>query len=286
MVKPIILNKRNVIPDDYKNRYVYQFPNGMVHLKSAKIALARLQMWNSINNITDTFHNNMFNIKLPNGNDLVTPYIKIPDGQYTLEQMNVFIQYVCIQNNFYLITDSGDYAYFIELVFNPTQDRVELVCYVVPTLVLLPAGWSAPGGFPFPASPMTPQLDLSTSGDYAGFAKYLGFTPALYPPTPSAVDYNVLADEADSIYAMESLVVNCNLVNNSLSIPATQLYSFSISDVPFGAVANESPTAEFSYVKVNDGIYTSLQITLTDEFGNNIFIRDTDIVIVLSIDSE
>jgi len=280
MVKSIIINGGNVINDVYKNRYRYYFPAGQVHLKDSKIAVSRLQMYNSIYNISSQLNNNTFTIQW--NADTVTSYIiTIPDGQYTVPQMNLFLQYVCIQNSLYLITDTGDYAYFLEILDNPTKNLVEFVAYALPSV--MPSGWTYPlsATWTLPLADTTPQLVIP-----AGFGLYLGFTAGTYPSSPQSTDYNVLAQDVDNVYNVESLIVNSNLVFNNLSVPASQLYSFSLSDIPFGTLLNASPSAEFNYIPIVDGIYNFIDIWFTDESGNDIYIRDTDITILLAVKSK
>jgi hypothetical protein len=277
MVKSVIINADNVINDIYKNRFRYNFPAGQYHLKDSQVAVSRLQMYNSIYNVSTQIGNNTFSI-IWNADSAVQYDITIPDGQYTIPQMNLFIQYVCIQNNLFLITDTSDYAYYIELLPNPTKNLVELICYALPTA--LPSGWSLPSGatWTLPLAASTPQLVIPED-----FGYYLGFDAGTYPPAVESTDYNVLAQDVDRVNIVESLIVNCNLVYNSLSVPATQVYSFSLSDIAFGALLNASPSAQFNYINIVDGIYAYIDVWFTDERGNPVYIRDTDIVIMLSI---
>ena len=277
MVKSVIINGDNVINDVYKNRYRFFFPAGQVHLKNSQVAIARLQLYNSVYNITSQLGNNKFSI-IWNADTATTFAITIPDGQYTVDQLNLFIQYSCIQNNLYLITDTGDFAYFLEVLPNPTKNLVELICFALPTT--LPVGWTLPptATWTLPATASTPQLVIPT-----GMGKYLGFDAGTYPTATQATDYNILAQNIDQIYNVESLIVNCNLLYNSLSVPATQLYSFSLSDIPFGTLLNASPGAEYNYVNIVDGIYSYIDIWFTDEKGKDFYIRDTNLVILLNI---
>jgi hypothetical protein len=160
---------------------------------------------------------------------------------------------------------------------NPTKNLVEIIAYALPTA--LPTGWSLPPGatWTLPGTPKTPQLVIGTK-----FGEFLGFDVGNYPPATQATDYNVLAQNIDKVYNVESLVVNTNLVYNTLSVPATQLYSFSLSDIPFGTLVNASPSAEFNFLQVQDGIYSFIDVWFVDQDGKDVFIRDTDIVVLLS----
>lgn len=278
MVKSVIITGRNVINDQFKNRYRFYFPSGQIHFKDHDVCLSRIQIWNSIYNITTQLRNNEFQL-IWNADTATTYTITIPNGQYTVAELNLFLQYVCIQNNLYLITDTGDYSYYFELLDNPSANLVQLICYALPST--LPAGWTIPPGasWTLPLADTTPQIVFPADNL---FHTLLGFDAGTYPAATQTTDYTVLAQSVDAIYNIQSLVVNTNLVYNNLGIPATQLYSFSLADIPFGDLVNASPSAEYIYMPVIDGIYSYVDVWFTDEDGNDVFMRDTDAVIILS----
>lgn len=216
--------------------------------------------------------------------------VTIPDGQYTVQQLNTFLQFTFIQNTHYLVDGSGNYVYFYEILWNPTKDIVELVSYPIPTALgtyTLPVGatWS------LPAVTTTPQLLLTRSSvyneftfltTYFGLGYLLGFATGIYPPAPQTSVYNVLADYPDEVYSINAISLACNMLSNNLSIPQSLLYSLPINDVGFGEAIVDKQ-GSYAFVPILDGVYPDIIIRFYDQNGNRLRVRDTDIVVYLLI---
>jgi hypothetical protein len=71
-------------------------------------------------------------------------------------------------------------------------------------------------------------------------------------------------------------------LNNKFSIPNTVLYSFSPVGSTFGSLIESSPN-QFSFVDVQDGMYTSFDIAFLDQNFNPIVINDSNLVVQLMI---
>ncbi len=78
------------------------------------------------------------------------------------------------------------------------------------------------------------------------------------------------------------MVVGCNLVNNKLANPRSIIYSFSPGGVTYGSLI-QSNAYQYSWVDIQDGTYSSIDISFYDQNYNNLAILDTNIVIFLLI---
>jgi hypothetical protein len=69
----------------------------------------------SIFNITDIYNNNKFGFGFPTGNSInsYTMFaLTIPNGFYTIEDLNSYMQQYAISNGLYLINNNGDNVYY------------------------------------------------------------------------------------------------------------------------------------------------------------------------------
>ena len=74
----------------------------------------------------------------------------------------------------------------------------------------------------------------------------------------------------------------CNLINNPLANPNNVLYSFAPAGASFGGTISSSPYSH-NYVTIADGTYNQLIIQFVDQNFNPLIIKDTALIIQLSI---
>lgn len=272
---PLILNKNNLVSDSNNNTYRYTFPAGSVRFQNSKIAVSNINLFFSWFNITQENNNNTFQITFPTlaGSTLYT--IVIPDGYYSIPQLNSYIQQFCIVNGLYLINTSSQNVYYFEFVENPTAYAVQFNSYPVPTS--LPAGWTN-GGISFPVVASTPLLTIPATD----IRNFIGFNAGTYPAVFQATNFSKTSDFTPQVNLVSSIILTCSLLKNAYSIPNTIMYSFSPSNYTFGDLVNEKP-AELSFIDIQDGDYTEISITFLNQDLNPIKIRDTNIIIQLII---
>ncbi len=159
------------------NRMVYNLP-GSKNLEGAEIALASCYMyysWQNINSIP--LGNNQFSIYLPPvsidgevtlggvyGSQYYT--ITIPDGIYTLTDLDNYLQQWSIDNDFYLVDSSGNNVYFFQISSNLTQYNLQFNSYVLPSLYI---GQTFASKYPTYTQPPNGFLNtLTGSGNTSG----------------------------------------------------------------------------------------------------------------------
>lgn len=271
-IHPIILNQNNNVDD---NTYTYTFSKGASHLKGASIALSECNIFYSWQNITARFNNNSFSIIFPDNTvPTFTEYdITIPDGNYTVEDLNQFLQQWQIDNAKYLVNNTTlKNYYFIELVTRPHTYQIQLIMYDIPTA--LPVGYSNPSGMVFPAVVSKATLVLSNNkfGDLIGFEPNAGYFSALSTKTPQ-------------MSPISSILMSCNLVNSGFSNPSNILYSFVSGSTEYGrmiSVQNQS----IEFLKIPDGVYRELTIKFMDDKFRPLIIKDHSLIIYLLIKIE
>ena len=276
MVRSIIITGKDLVEQSapYNDTYNYSFPTGMVRFADCEIAVASVALWYSWYNITVAKGNNTYsyvwNAAVPE-----TVQVTIPDGWYSMADLNKFIQYEFIKNGHYLINQNGCFIYYAEIIWNPNSFRMQINCYPLPTS--LPSGWTNPGTWSFAISGSeTPQLIIP-----ANLSVLLGFLPATYPPVPQATNYSVVAPYADKFFPVSSTIIGCSLLQNTLAIPATTLFTMPIENHYYGEIYSQ--VGQFAFVPMVDGQYSNFSIQFFDQDGNRMILNDTDVTVSLVI---
>ena len=294
MVKPVILTQKNYVD---QSTFKYDFPRGSVKFTDGdKVALAQLSMYYSFYNITNAYKNNTFTY---NWWDNTHPYgtinagntytVTFPDGFYHLNfpvspinTYNEFFQKAMINNNTYLLDATGEYVFYMEIVWNNTYGRAQIISYPIPTV--LPAGWSLPptATWTLPAAATCPVVNILAINNVNTL---LGFNAGSYPPTNETTTYSTTGTTETDFFPVSSVVVACNLLKNLYSTPATNLYTIPISNSSFGfpIVVN---LGEYAYVNLQAGIFDTFNIQFFDQNYNPLVLNDKDVVVYLLFDTK
>lgn len=288
-MKTLIVNSDDVIDTVYNDTYKYSFPTGAVQFKDDSIALVNLSIYYSWFNITSSstggkYNNNNFSYRWYNNAGGSVFNITIPDGNYSISDLNAYLQSQMIANGHYLVDSAGDYVYYMELKSNSTYYTCNFFSYPVPTS--LPVGWSNPAGMTFPIIASTPQLIILSVNNAVStinnFGKVIGFDAGTYPPVNQNSNYSVSSTKAPQVSPVSSIILTCNAINNTYSNPSTILYSFSPSSVQFGSLIQVSPP-ELSFIDIQDGNYTDITFQFYDQSFNRLAINDSQILMLFNI---
>ena len=274
----LVLNSENVISGGNNNIYKYRFINGMYSIKDdSEICLSSITMPYSWFNITSSYNNNKFQI-IWYGTVTTTYTIILPDGFYLVSDINNYLENFMIQNSLYLIDSStGNYIFYIKLFTSATYYSNQILSFAVPSS--LPVGYTAPVGWPgFPIVASTPLFTVLNNN----LQSLLGFSDGNYPPITQVSNYSVLSNLLPPVGSpVNSIIVRCSLVDNSVSMPTDILDSFSINST-FGSNINYSPNYE-KWISIRKGTYSDITITFVDQNFNNISIIDSNVIITLLI---
>jgi hypothetical protein len=273
MVNTIVVNGSNVDSGN-TSRYTFRFTNSQTFV-GQQIALTGLNIYYSWFNVSASNVNNTFSYVWPVGP--VTVDVVVPDGYYSVSELNSYLQFVMIQNNHYLMDAGGDNVYYLELVENPSLYAVQFNSYPVPTA--LPGGYSAPAGWSgYPAVASTPQLVVPNTN----FQYLIGFTPGTYPAAVQATNYSATSDTTPQVSPVSSVLVSCSLVHSGISSPDDIIFGFSPSGTAFGSII--SPTiSSLVWNTLRDGTYNEMTLTFLDQNYNFLPITDTNLTVLLAI---
>jgi len=283
----LVVNSSNVANTNTNATYQYKFINGGFRIdEGMECMISSAQIPYSIFNITSVYNNNKFVLGWPVGpatNVFQLFQITFPDGFYTIDDIRNYLQQFCITNGLYLINSAGDYVYYIDVQQNATYYANQILLYTVPRS--LPTGWTQPSnwiGYSTFTSDRTPFVQFQTSSQ---FHEYMGFTNGFYPPgaptTGYTTNYSILSNRLPPIGSyVNSIIIHCSLVNNTVVSPSDILDAFQITNTKFGSNINYQPQVE-KFVKLQPGSYSSMILTLTDQNNAPISLLDPNILITI-----
>jgi hypothetical protein len=250
-MKSINLNTLNVTGSN-NSKLIKKLPNNIKFDKNDKLAFNNLVISHSFFNISPEFNNNEIEIVYNNQ----TTIIRLDPGFYELSDINFALQLETIKttNNLpYCITNSGDYLYFYELIYNSTFYSVQLNVYPV----VFPAGATNPKNAIF--NQYCPQIKFNNN-----ISDLLGLQKNIYYPSISSrlVNFNIYSYQLNLVpnfSPLSTILITCNLINNELDEPNNIIYSFSTNIGSYGTNLSVKPS-EMIFIDVKEGIYNQIEI--------------------------
>lgn len=265
---PILVNGNNVIVNDpFQSRYVYNF-NGTFNGEGWEIGLVKGSIYNSWPNISPQFDNQSFSYIWSDG---TTNTINLPQGFYTVSDLNFAMQNAMLLNKHYLINDQGEPVYYLTLTENPVQYAISLVAYPVPTS--LPSGWSLPSGasWSLPITATTPQLVISSGNN---FKDIIGFNSGLFPATPQTTQYTTRSTATPVITPVGVVNLVCSGVGISQSSTPYSIFDFSNADAAgYGDIIPlQNPVPE--YYSLGASSSSQIEFSLVDQNNRPVKVLD------------
>jgi len=290
----LVLNASNVEQDGNNNTLIYNFPNSIL-LKDKYIAISQIAMYYAWFNITAQYSNNTFSYTWVNGIVPTTFNVIIPDGLYNIVDINAYLQWTFIKNGHYLINNSGDNVYFIELLVNTNRYAVQINTFLVPQV--LPVGFTQPGNWGgYPTTQQNPIITIPAKfnliiGYTAGFSSNANFNNLYIPPLPDNGNNYVAKDGLGTLSYLSntypdvqpnsSIYLSISNINNPYSQPSSIIYAIT-PNVAIGEQIIETPP-NFMWNKMIDGTYNQLRLQLLGIDKRPIIMKDPNMTIMLTI---
>lgn len=264
-----------------KNSFTYPFVGGGYDIsdstKKYSIGVSSITIPYSFYNISEIYRNKMFSIIVPTSAGNTTTYnIELPSSFMTVNNLNHFIQWWSINNNFYTLNNTGEYTYYIELEYNVSTYSVNSIFYPLK----LASGGSNPNNMYLDAT-RTMQIQISQANE--GFGKLIGLIPGLYP-TVNTNTNTISVNSNTTVVGSEINAINltASIVRNDISSTVDSFYCFTSGSSNFGANIVVLPPS-IIYVDCFKGRYQNLTITLKDQNNRDIQCRDANICIMLCL---
>ena len=283
----LVLNSSNVSNTNTNTTFKYNFIQGGFQIKDMEMCVSSITLPYSFYNVSSYYANRTFSLIFPTAATTTTISITLPEGFYTVTDINSYIHQICIDYGAYLIDSTGNYVYYQQLVYNTTYYAVQLLLFSVPTT--LPTGYSyatagASGSIytsaiKLPTTAYIPRLSLASSGS---IATIIGFVAgATYPTAASTTSQSLKSTLTPVGSTVNSLVMECSLVNNSCASPSDILDSMPINDTAFGSNIIYQPYPNF--VSMSNGTYNNFTFSFRDQNLNEIYAKDSNVSITLII---
>ena len=286
MSNSLVVNSSNVIGLN-NNTYQYKFIQGSFQAKDCEMAIGSATIPYSWYNISSLYGNNKITINFPYLATTYTMAITFPDGFYSASDINNYIELQCLNNGLYL-TNGGLNYFFISLSANVNYYTNQFVFFLVPTTVAsglyagysLPATgyWSATVGNGLPTVSTTPYVTFPAT---SSLGSVLGFTAGIYPTSPYTSNASSQSNTTPNGSTVNGIIVRCNLLDNNITMPSDILDCIPIN-AQFGSNITYSPSFP-KWIKLKDGTYNNMTITLTDQNYNTIYARDPNLIITFMI---
>lgn len=280
MSNTLVLNSSNVVGAN-NNTFQYNFIQGSFDVQNYEIAVGALTIPYSWFNVTSFYNNQSFTIVFPYLATSYTMNITLPNGFYSINDINNYVQLQCINQGLYLISGGVNYYYF-NISVNTSLYAVQIILSLVPTT--LPTGysqpatgfWSTTSGNGLPTSTKTPTFSLPATGSIGSL---IGFAPGvtLGPSTTQSLSFTSTSTPVGS--TVNGLLIKCSLINNSVTQPSDILDAVPINST-FGSNITYNPSFQ-KWIKMRDGRYSSMTITFTDQNYNTLYAQDPNILLTL-----
>jgi hypothetical protein len=242
----------------------------------------------SFYNVSSYYNNRTFSLVFPTAATTTTIAVTLPEGFYTVTDINSYIQQVCIDYGAYLIDSTGNYVYYQQLVYNTTYYAVQLLLFSVPTT--LPTGYSyatagASGSIyttsaKLPTTAYVPRFYLAPSGSIATIIGFAAGTT--YPSAQTTTSQSLSSTLVPVGSTVNSIIMQCSLISNPVTFPSDILDSMPIKDTSFGSNITYDPSFE-KYVSLSNGTFNNFTFSFRDQNLNEIYARDPNVSITLII---
>lgn len=268
-MRNLIFNSNNLVPNSFNSRFRYNFVggNGYEIQEGDQIALSSLQIPYSWFNISVANNNNSYSISF-NG---VIRTVTMPDGFYTINDIDEFLSAFCITNNLYTLAPNGDYVIYCRWSQNTSRYAIQWDSFPIALKVsgTNPAGITLSGNIPLLIVPDT------------NFKLIVGMNNATLPSVTQTATYSKISDFAPNLTPVNSIIVNCNLVRNAVSNSPNAFTSFSPTS-EYGTQLLFNPSFP-TWMPCVSGKYNQIEIFLTDQNYNILRCNDSNVCIEVII---
>ena len=281
----LTLNSTNLSNTNTNTSFKYDFINGGFSCKNYEMCVSSVTLPYSFYNVSTYYSNKTFSLIFPTAATTITHNITLPDGFYTVTDINAYIQLECQNHGAYLLDSNGDYVYFIQLAYNTAYYTVQLLTFLVPTLAGIgtytrpPSGLYSTSGTGLPTISRVPQITFASTGS---IRTIIGFAAGTFPTTSQTSNYNTSSSLTPMGSTVNSIIMQCSLISNRCTFPSDIIDSMPINDTSFGSNIIYNPSFE-KFVSISDGTFNNFTFSFRDQNLNEIYARDPNVSITLII---
>jgi hypothetical protein len=263
------------------NLYRLKLPKAVEFKKGDKLSLYSFSMYNSFYNISQTQYQNT-NIQFTWFDNTVYNWT-IPDGYYSLSDLNLWLQQQFILNKLYCVnSNNSQNIYFVQFQTNSVLYKAQIdVYFVVSSANALLYGYQKPEGalWNFPATNTMVRIAINDN-----LKTYFGFsTQTTFGIITPVQNMNYLSDVCPSISRVFSIYLGCNLITSDFNQIGNLFSQFPIS-ASYGNLIKIESSID-SLISIKEGIYSEISITLWTQENKPLVFIDTDLTLFLIVET-
>ncbi len=210
-------------------------------------------MYNSFYNISASQYQNT-NITFTWFDNTIYNWV-IPDGYYSLSDLNLFIQQQFILNKLYCVnSNNSQNIFFTVFQTNSVLHKAQIDVYFMPSSANATLyGYQKPEGatWNFPATNTMVSITINDN-----LKTYFGTTQTTFGIITPAQNMNYLSDVCPSISSVFSIYLGCNLITSDYNQIGNLFSQFPISASYGNLIKIESPID--ALISIKEGIYSDI----------------------------
>ena len=263
------------------NMYRLKLPKSVQFKKGDKLSLYSFSMYNSFYNISQTQYQNS-NITFTWFNGTVYNWT-IPDGYYSLSDLNLWLQQQFIINKLYCTNaNNSQNIYFVQVQTNSVLYKAQIDVYFMPSSTNAGLyGYQIPSGasWTFPATNTMNKITINSN-----LKSYFGTTLTTFGEITPVQNMNYLSDICPTISPVFSIYLGCNLIVSEFNQIGNLFSQFPIS-AAYGNLIKIESTID-SQISIKEGIYSDIVITLWDQENRPLIFIDNELTLFLIVSSD
>jgi hypothetical protein len=264
------------------NMYKVKLPKAVQFKKSDKLSLYSFSMYNSFYNISASQYGNS-NITFTWFDNTVYNWT-IPDGYYSLSDLNLWLQQQFILNKLYCVnSNNSQNIYFVVFQTNSVLYKAQIDVYYMPSTTNAALyGYTVPSGasWTFPASNTMVTLTINQN-----LQSFFGITNQLtFGNITPVQNMHYLSNTCPIVSPVFSIFLGCNLIVSDFNQIGNLFSQFPISAAYGNLIKIESSID--SLISIKEGIYSEIVITLWDQNNKPLIFQDPELTVFLIISTD
>jgi hypothetical protein len=208
----------------------------------------------------------------------------IPDGYYSLAELNPWLQQQFIINKLYCTnSNNSQNIYFVQFQTNSVLYKAQIDVYYMPSSANATLyGYQKPSTatWNFPTTNTMVQLTINSN-----LKSYFGFsTQTTFGSITPAQNMNYLSDICPIVSPVFSIFLGCNLVVSNYNQIANLFSQFPISAAYGNLIKIESSID--ALISIAPGIYSEILISLWNQDNNPLVFIDPELTLFLIIQTD
>jgi hypothetical protein len=262
--------------------YRLKLPKAVQFKKGDKLSLHSFSMYNSFYNISQKqYQTNQITFTWFDG----TIYNwTIPDGYYSLPDLNIWLQSQFIINKLYCVnSNNSQNIYFVTFQTNSVLYKAQIDVYFMPSSTNAALyGYQIPVGatWTFPSVNTMVRLTINSN-----LKSYFGTTETTFGSITPAQNMNYLSANGicPVVSPVFSIYLGCNLIVSDFNQIGNLFSQFPISAAYGNLIKIESSID--ALISIKEGIYSEILITLWDQDNNALIFNDPEMTCFLIVET-